>query len=273
MDYQDFSKKIINQIKKDKIKPKPKWQFVVMNVLLWFFGLVALILGSFVFSVILYMFIDNDWDAVNYIGGNFIKFVFIIVPYFWLICLAIFSLAVFFIIRRTKKGYQYPFWKISLASIVLSVFLGSLFYGVGMGRAIDESLSQKTNIYKKIVNHRKEHWMNPAEGFLGGKIKSVDPEKSFLLIDFNGREWKVFYENALIMPSCEIKEGENLRMFGKMMTENELEIFQAEKILPEKPFGGVLRPGRDMNKYFLNPPCDEDLMRMPLHRGRNLIEN
>ena len=273
MNYKDFSQKIISEIKENKIKPKPRWQFVIVNFFIWFGGFFALILGSFVFSVILYMFIDNDWDAVNYIGGNFIKFTFIIMPYFWLICLGLFSLAAFFIIRRTKKGYQYPFWKISLLSIILSVFLGSLFYGVGFGRAIDETLSQKTDIYKKIVNHRSEHWLNPEEGFLGGEIKSIDTEKTFFLIDFNDREWKVFYENALIMPSCEIGEGRGIRMIGKILYGEDVESFEAERILPETPFGGALRPGKDMNKYFFNPPCDEELMHMPLHRGRNSINN
>jgi heme/copper-type cytochrome/quinol oxidase subunit 2 len=271
MNYKDFSEKIISEIKKHKIKPKPRWQFIVVNFFIWFLGVLALILGSFIFSVILYMFIDNDWDATQYIGGNFIKFVFIIIPYFWLVSLAGFSLAVFFIVRCTKKGYKYPFWKISLVSTILSIFLGSFFYGVGVGRAIDETLSQKTNFYKRIVNHRSEHWMNPENGFLGGRIKSINSEKSFFLIDFKDYEWKVFYENALIMPSCEISEGKKIRMFGKIIgKDGGMDIFEAEKILSEKPFGGILRPGRDMNKYFLNPPCDEELMRMPMHRETQL---
>jgi len=274
MNYKNFSEKIIKNIKDHKIKPKPKWQFMILNIFVWILAVFALFLASLAFSVILFMFIYNDWDAIQYIGGNFISFVFIIIPYFWLICLGLFSLAVFFMIKHTKKGYQYPFWKISLVSIILSVFLGSLFYGLGVGRAIDETLSQKTNIYKKIVNHRKEHWMNPEDGFLGGKIKSVDPEKFFFLIDFNGHEWKVFYKDALVMPSCVIQEGRGIRMIGEIINkENGVKNFKAERILPERPFGGALRPGRDMNKYFLNPPCDEELMHMPLHRGRNSVRD
>jgi len=265
MDYQDFSKNIINKIKESKIKPKPKWQFIFLNFFIWFLGLIALALSALVFSVIIHIFIYNDWDAMQYIGGNFIKFIFIIIPYFWLVFLLGFSLALFFIIRRTKKGYKYSFWKISLASIVLSVFLGSLFYGIGMGRAIDESLSQKNNFYRKVINRRLEHWTKPEKGFLGGMIKSIDTDKSFFLIDFNNQEWKIFYEDALIMPSCKIKEEEKIRIIGEII-QDEMNSFRAQRILPEKPFGGALRPGRDMNKYFFNPPCDEELMRM--HRGR-----
>lgn len=231
---------VLEKIKKENIKPEPKWKFLLKNCSLWFFAGVSLIFGSMIFSVVLYMTL-NDWSALRHLGGGKFKFIMMGLPYFWTILLSIFIAVVHYNFRNTKKGYKYRLPIIIIVSVVASVLLGGVLYKAGMGKGLDDFTAKRAAFYRKIVNKRIDLWHRPEEGFLAGVIISDIEENNFQLEDFKGDAWGVIMEDAVIMPEIEIRRNERIKMIGKFLGDYN---FEARRIMP-------MGPGRD---WFRNNP-------------------
>ena len=64
----NISKSIIDKIKKEKIKPIPRWQFVLCHVLLGVSYLVAIFIGAIAFSIILRLITGVEWYMIREAG-------------------------------------------------------------------------------------------------------------------------------------------------------------------------------------------------------------
>ena len=75
-------------------------------------------------------------------------------------------------------------------------------------------------------------WSMPKEGYLSGKILSVQTE-TFTLQDFHQKIWMIRFEDAFFPPMVQIEPGEQVKMTGKMTG---ADTFNAEQI---RPWGGM----------------------------------
>ena len=66
---------VIDKIKKDHIKPKPKWEFLLKDYTLYALFALLLIIGGLTVSVIILNITTNHWDIHKNLGGSFIVFV------------------------------------------------------------------------------------------------------------------------------------------------------------------------------------------------------
>lgn len=236
----NIEKQVLNKIKGEKIKPEPKWKFLIRNYMLWFFGSLALVLSSITFSVILYMMINNDWFVAKQAGGRF-KFVFISLPYFWLFLLILFIIIIHYNFKNTKKGYKYRLPMIILVCMAANIFLGGIFYKVGVGHSLDDITARHALFYRKIINRKLDLWHQPEKGLLSGVITSNIDENNFQLEDLKGDTWNIILKDAVIMPELLIRDGERIKVRGKFLGSNS---FEARRVMP-------IGPGRD---WFRNNP-------------------
>lgn len=226
---ENVSQKVIEKIKDRKIKPKPKWEFLLKDYFLWFFGIISLVVGAFASSVTIYMFASNDWDVYRHINDSFFGFVLATLPYFWIICLACFILVARYNFQHTKKGYRHRLHLIIIGSIVVSILLGAFLYSIGIGQVIDDALSEKLPFYGKLINKRKMIWMRPEKGLLAGVITSLDDYRHFWLQDFDDKNWHINGEGAIMMRQVEIKKDSKIKVMGEKLNANN---FRAHRIAP-----------------------------------------
>jgi len=212
-----MSEKNISQEILDKIKntqPKPRWQFLLKDYMVWFLASTSLIISSLSFSVVLYMFIDNDWDVYASISNSLLEFVFLTLPYFWLIFLGIFILIAYYNFQHTKKGYKFSLDKIFLASLVINILLGTFLYNIGLGQAIDDLVAKKAPFYKEIINRRQHIWSRVEEGFLGGIVLAIEAEY-IIVQDIEGNTWTVSHFNTTTPDFVKLKIGQPVRIIGQ----------------------------------------------------------
>lgn len=100
-------KEILDKIKSSKIQPRPRWHFVLKNYFIWFFSIMAMIVGALSFSVVIYMLKFNDRGMYYEPVSSLAKFIVVSLPYFWLALLTIFVLLIFFNLKHTKHGYRF----------------------------------------------------------------------------------------------------------------------------------------------------------------------
>ncbi len=228
-----LSQKVLNQIKEKNIKPKPTLEFFLRECFVWFFGTISLLVGGLVFSVIIYMFVTNDWDVYEYIDESFFSFILVTLPYFWLLFLAFFIFIADYNFKHTKTGYRYKLIFIISISILISIVLGFIFYIAGMGKIIDKAFSENIPQYYHIMNKRMIIWKHPERGLLSGIVIEVFGDSVFKMKDINNIYWFVDKKNAVIVGGLSlIEDGQRLRVIGKKIDENN---FKAFKIMPWIP--------------------------------------
>lgn len=220
------SQKLLNKITTRQIKPSPRWHFVLQNYVFWGVFLMFAVLGSIAFSIILYAAAENDFDLLS-LSGSKIEFLFSALPLLWILFLGIFSIISIIGIRHTKTGYRYPLLKILSFNILLSIFLGTLFFHTGGAKRMERIFAENVPVYESFEERRILRWSNPENGFLSGIILENKNKEIILIEDFNGMEWEVDIQDASIRLRASLKSGEKIKIIGKILESN---IFIAQEI-------------------------------------------
>lgn len=239
-----FENKLLAKIKEEKISPKPRWQFLLKNYVVWSVGLISLIIGAIAVSVMIYLFKFNDWEIYEQTRKTFLEFFILTLPYYWFVFLGFFIFIVYYNFKHTKKGYRYSSLLLVAASILLSIILGAIFYAAGIGEKLDNILGSRAPFYDQIINRHVNFWSQPAEGRLSGLVLGVVEGGNFILIDRGQEEWLVSTENSKLYPGAIIIIGQPIRLLGEEIDNH---TFRADKILP-------VNAGRDFFRRFNGRP-------------------
>jgi hypothetical protein len=224
--------KIIHTIEKEEIKHTPKWYFQTKSILFWITFLFALLIGSIAFSIILFSIQQTDFFILQHLHHSTTEAILVLIPYFWLIAMSVFSLIGFFSFENFKKAYKHHWYSILGLNILLSLIIGTILFLSGGAKHFEETFANQVEIYRSVEEQKTKHWMNPEAGFLAGEI--IDYKIDTLLIkDFKGKNWTIFYHDIFIPPIIELEKGVKIKVMGGMQSEN---TFKAEQIRPWKAF-------------------------------------
>ncbi len=187
----NISEKIFKEIKKKHLEPKPRWQFLLKDSLLWLGFGVLVVIGSLAFSVVVFMLADNDWDLYLYVDRSFWNLLLVNLPYIWLVCLGLFWLLSSYNFRHTEGGYRYRSWIIFSGSVAASFALGAVFFYAGLGQKVDDILARSIPQYCDLTFPERHLWQQPNKGLLLGQIIEMKNSDSFVLRDSDNVSWPV----------------------------------------------------------------------------------
>jgi len=239
---------ILNTIKQKKIAPKPRWHFILRQVLLWVASVASIIIGSITFSVILFRLVNNDWEFINYLDRTPLTHAFYTLPYIWIIIMLLFGLLAYYNAKHTKGAYKYNGYWLVIISLITSMAIGGILYAFGIAPKVHMA-SEKIPIFKDFMYDRDKLWME-KEGFLAGEItEMLSGVGIFKLTDINKKDWTVLPDEEF-MPVPEffiLEQGAMVKIFGEQVSDD---TFKAIKIMPYEMGPGVHKgggPGRLMN--------------------------
>lgn len=239
----NFGEELLHKIKDEKLQPKPRWQFLLKNYVVWGIGALALFLGSVSMSLIFYMSRYTDPGLYNRAGGKPWEILFLVIPFFWIICLALFIFVVLYNIKHTKKGYRYSL-SVMLAGIIgASVVIGAILYAVGFGEKVDDELGRRVPFYDHVINPHVDFWSRPANGRLTGMVISQVNDNEYVLIDRDRNEWNIIISNLEPHSKAGIKIGKPTRLLGKIEAEKKFKVAEIMSMMPGKGFFADLEPG------------------------------
>ncbi|MFC1615673.1 hypothetical protein ACFL21_00900 [Patescibacteria group bacterium] len=235
-----ISKNVLEKIKKEKLKPAPKWEFLLKKSFLWTLLVIVLILGGLMASVVIFHLNTGDWIFYQHQDKPFLRYVFEVLPYFWLLLFVLVIFVAYYDFKHTDKGYKYPLWIIFSAAIGICILIGSIFFGTGVGKRFENQMIQKVPFYREM-SHEKDlkKWNQPEEGFLAGELVHFVKEGEIELESFDGKKWTVVFGKIDKPPIPPLEEGCILKTLGEQVDDN---IFKAEVIMPweknlvKKPF-------------------------------------
>jgi len=222
----EITNEVLEKIKQDKIQPRPRWEFLMKDYVVWSLFAIFVVLGGLAVSVIIFMLTSHDWDIYRYLDKSFIEYFLLSVPYFWIILIFGILAIAWLDFRNTKKGYKYDFAKIGLINIVASILLGVVFYYSGVGLKIEQVFSDNLPFYQAIHPMRKaDVWENPDKGLLIGEITDIIDDQTFNLRDLNNENWIVSCIKCLWRGGLKKEQGMVVKVLGEKTSEDTFQVF------------------------------------------------
>ncbi len=175
--------KIIQKIKEENIKPISKSIFLFKKIIIWSLIFITTIFGIYTFALFFLKILFIDFDKWYFLSDTYDDFIIDNIPFIWLslFCISIFT--IFFLIRKTNKGYKYSILLISTSSLIISIILGL---------SLSKILAKQNIIMQKLHDEKMIKWTNPEGGRIMGEVLYKDLQKQYLLIrDINDSVWNV----------------------------------------------------------------------------------
>lgn len=235
-----LSQRVLEKIKEKKIMPKPRWEFLLKDYVIWGLGILCLLVGSLAMAVMIYMIQNNNWDLYKYVSDSLLGFVFATLPYFWIVILALFILAADYNLKHVKGGYRYRLPAVVVASIIICGFLGTLFYNFGLGRIIDNAFTTNLPVYERLSRHRRDVWHKPPKGVLAGMIIGQSGSDEYEFRDLEDRSWRVDTREIPVQLKPMLQVGLPIILIGEKVGSGR---FKALIIRPRPGPPGFMHPG------------------------------
>lgn len=220
----------IKKINSQNIKPDPRWKYLIKKYLKWLIFFVIVIMGAISLSVTYDILTQLDWDLYRFMHQSPLVYSLSLLPYLWLVLIAIFFGVSFFDLRKTENGYKYSWIKMSFIAASSVIFFGFIFSVIGFGGIFNRMIAKDIPYYgQHMITTKQNQWMQPQSGLLAGTIISVSENKIFLN-DLNGKNWQInTNEKTLIRPRAQIAQGEMIKIIGSQGDRNN---FQAIEVRP-----------------------------------------
>jgi hypothetical protein len=252
MTNEELSQKILEKINQEKITPKPKWTFLLKDYFFWILGISSLLIGALATSVIVYILVNSNWDLIKHSSQSLSKYVFLSIPYLWVICFLIFIFSAYFNLKNTKKGYRYALATIIIFTFLFSVLMGTIFYGLGLGHFINKTLTRNIPPYQKLIMKKEKGFNQPERGLILGTIIGTPDKNHCEILDLEGDNWIINFDKNQPLLENILKEGNQVKIIGTPIDKN---IFEACVISPH-----ALR-GNGFTDYHLTP-SERNILRM-----------
>jgi len=212
MENKDISQIALQKIKESGIKPISKKVFSLKRIIFWVFVCFFVVIGALSYSVILSILFNNDWYLYNKLG-----FIFTLktLPYFWFICLLLFTVLGEIYYRKTLLGYRHRIITIIGIYIIITGILGTILHFVEVGEMIENSISSNIPAYSVVVFDRDEIWSHPEQGLLTGQIVEINDDV-IKVSDSNGIIWDINVNDTSIDKKVKLEVGEYIKIVGDM---------------------------------------------------------
>lgn len=239
------SKKIIESIIKAEIKPKPRWQFILGNNLVWVGLFLFTVLGAIAFSIILLSVQQTDFQIISHLSHSKWEMFLGLLPFIWILFILVFLVLAILSIKHSWKGYKISPLRLVTINAALSIGLGTLFFIYGGAQRLEHVFDLKMGNYQSIEERKMAMWSNPEEGLLSGRIEKVDKNIIFLN-DFNDQLWEIDYQDAFVAPILLLEMGETIKIIGEPTNNKE---FVASEV---RPWGGPGNRGKGRNRRMID---------------------
>lgn len=221
--------KIIEEIKKQGIEPRPRWQFLLKRSVLWSLAVFSTVLGGIAVAIIFFTFIDHDGGVRVYLQGSAVEDILLAIPYFWLITLAVLTGVAKYAVRHTKFGYRYATTRIIVAVLIGSTVLGIALNVMDVAASMQDFLVETVPAYDVLMYTSKDAWSRPEKGALGGTITNTGNLKYFELTDFQKKTWRIDKSELQDHIDISIKQGMVVKIIG---TKKDDSTFLAGQVFP-----------------------------------------
>ena len=164
--------KILEKIKKEEIKPIPKWQCQLTNGAFWLAVVVAVVVSSVFFSVILINLFEIPLETFRYLQvGRYARVIFELFPFAGLFLVVVSLILGLLAFHKTKHGYRYNFILLTTVFLVVVLLVGFGLHGSKINKPLRKLTdSQIPYDLRGGIFNKAQRAVLLEEGLLGGEI-------------------------------------------------------------------------------------------------------
>jgi hypothetical protein len=247
----ELSKKIIQKIDKEDIRPYSKWHFLFKRSVIWILFIISILLGSFASGVLIYQIQHTEWNIFSHYNHSVLEFAMLVVPYFWITFLILFSILIFYYFRRTESGYRKNTLLIIIVSVLLSLSGGFAINSLGLSEKVENTIDKRVPFYRGLRQRKRKMWCAPNRGLLGGRIIEIKKRNELLLKDFYDEIWIIDITDARIRNRVKLIVDRRIKLIGNISGEKR---FRATEIRPwqrrrHRRFHPLMNNGNKIIRY------------------------
>jgi len=221
-----LSKDILGKIKKGQIDLKPKWYFRLLRGAIWSAVIFVIIFAALSSAIVIRNLLATDWELARSISDSSIKSILALLPFIWITVIILLILAGDKLFRQTKRGYKYRTMSIILASVIVSLALGTGLFAADADQPFENAIRENFKPYQAWEMKKRQRLVRPNHGAIAGEVQEIK-EGKIRIRDFQNREWtvetnKTRYHNERIP-----EVGDKVGIMGKKVDE---ESFKAERV-------------------------------------------
>lgn len=216
-----FGVNVLEKIKEDRIKPRPKWAYMALDYFLWLVVAACLVFAVLAKAAALFTEKNTYWSYFwNFSWTT--KAFFLGLPMFWLAILFLFVILALYFLKLTKHGYRYSSIFIVLIILVLSIVLSILVYAFGLGEKVESVFYHRLIFYREINDEQSQRLISREEGRVAGMV--IDTSNNYIMVkDLNGKIWQVNTSSTNII------SGQRVILVGQWINDDN---FQVDFIQP-----------------------------------------
>ncbi len=223
-----ISRKILEKIEDEKIKPIGKWSFVLKDSFVWILFVLNIIFGSVGLAISAHLFeLSEVFDLILSVN-DLMQVVILAIPVIWIIITVVFFIVSFVNFKYLRGGYRFSTLKIFIINIVCILLLGWFLKGLGISQRVHTFFSDNIPSYQQNVDPRYRVWGRPEDGYIAGEITEIDSDL-IIIKDLDGNSWDINIKNANVRMLVNLEIGEKIKVRGKSLDNN---LFDASDILP-----------------------------------------
>ena len=211
----DIGKHVLEKIDKEKVKPYPRWYYILRQVVFWAVFSLAILFSGMATGVAIFQVKHLEWDVYQHLNHNAWEFIWLVAPYFWMIAILSGIGLGYHYFRKTRRGYKYRTLAVMAGSFLLSAGLGGLLAGTMLPEKLDTVFENNLPLYRWAEAPRHRMWMAPERGFLAGTITRVISETRLEIMDLNGRPWLVNLDDAVIRGNLDPAVHRRIKLMGR----------------------------------------------------------
>jgi len=259
----DTSKNILEQIKKEGIKPRPRWRYILAHVLLLAALVMATLVGGLIMAVVFLKLGNLDWEFVSILGEHGLPKIFDVLPLLWIACLLLVLLLAVMIFERTEEGYKYsPVWVV-VGAVVISMLLGGIIYAADWASRFEEAMRSGLPFYEQMESEREGRFNLPEMGILPGRVVTVTSRSLMEMEDLHDHDWQIQVQPMAInrVDLTGLRPGQLVFAIGEKQTDD---LFMAKDVRAKR--GVTIRVmTRTMGRAgAVNPPPPGNLLALPV---------
>lgn len=242
MTEKEISQDVLKKIEAQNITPRPRWHFVLRNIVVWVIAILCIIIGALTVSIMIFVFTHGAWDARELLQRGPFEHFFAIFPVMWLISFVLFLIFAEYAVRATKMGYKYSTMVLALIIIGISIIGGSILHLVGVSQRADNSFGEHVPYYKTVEMRQNRFLHIPENGRVVGVVSEIGGDALTLINIMTDTVYYIDTRNTIQPKHMPIRVGMRVAVFGVQQSDN---VISAERIIPVKALHDERQHNRD----------------------------
>ncbi len=244
-----ISENIVDQIKKEKVTPRPRWVFVVSNIVLITMLIVTVIMGGIAMSLIYLKLFNLEWGFVTFDGDRGLPKIFEVMPLLWILLLIVLLGASVWTFEKTEAGYRYQPTMLVVGAIFMSMLLGAFIYTTRGAEIFETVLRNILPPYEAMEMAKERKFLNPEQGILVGEFVEKIDDGQITIQDISENEWTVMLTEELSNNRGvqKLEQGQPMLILGKKTAD---QTFEAKEIKFKRITGGADMRGKIIRKMI-----------------------